>query len=153
MNIRHWQLPPLVETAPKIIPLMLYLMTMLRIGRDFIKINCDCCYFIGGFQKSLLPLIGIDLQDTKSYFGGDVRWWSGVFSCFFNHFFILFNSIVSGWSIEMWGGKIETFKQVILDLLNLLMHSNRCILKILGTQREHNISLIALLSIGVFLVV
>ncbi len=50
-------------------------------------------------------------------FGGDVRRWSGAFSWFINHLFAFFYHKISGRSIEMWVGEIESFKQAILDRL------------------------------------
>jgi hypothetical protein len=109
---------------------MLYLMRMPRIGRDLIKNSFDCCYFTGGFvtphrhpftgeEVLIVCLMRLATGDPwtrliPQNFGGDIRQWSGAFSWFCNHLFVLFYHKISGQSIEMWVGEIESFKQAIL---------------------------------------
>jgi hypothetical protein len=53
----------------------------------------------------------------KDIFGGNPRRWSPGFKWFINHLFINFYHKISGRSIKLWLGELDSFNQAILNRL------------------------------------
>ncbi len=137
MNIRRWQWAPLAETPPRNRSIDELsdedARSLTRFNKEQLRlllvhwripevIITEQQY---RFSREEMLIVGLTKLATgdpwtrplPGYFGSDVRRWSKAFIWFVNHLFILFYHKISGNSMDLWLGQIESFKRVILDRL------------------------------------